>query len=350
MSKFFQDIFEQKLRIYQFELNDKQKNEFNKFIDSHRLNGSNKGSIFFNLRSKIKEKHFKEYLAIIIKSIIESYSEPNIIDKADVIKLDNLFLSYANHFIEQEKSGLQSVFASQGYQLDSSLVKDNVKAYENRLYSIVSFSKDILHSTIQEHNEKIKFINTDIQSNLEVKTKTDKMLFNLENNKVISIIIVIGIFIIAVGNITNSFTNIRTFLFPNSSSIIKNELLFAHIKITNRLRNNFELHPLCEYKIAESTGAIMKILSHGRIHLTSQLNDTITNFLIKPKETKDVYAIFPDTKMNSLLLDQGTANIYFIFNSLDLRNYYMCFAPFERTSLRNYFIECTIDSTTLYDQ
>lgn len=107
MNEFHQNIYEQKLRVLQFDLNESHRKEFKAFCDLHRRNGSDKSSIFFDLRSNIKGKYLKEYSNIIIKSIIESYSESTIICESDTKILSDILFDKINYFINQEKIGLQ---------------------------------------------------------------------------------------------------------------------------------------------------------------------------------------------------------------------------------------------------
>ncbi len=182
MNEFRKDIFEQKLRVLLFDLNDNHRKEFNEFCELHRKNGSDKGSHFFDLRSNMKERHFKELLNVIIKSIIESYTDSTIINDSEVKTFENIILNRANSFINQEKSGLQSVFASRGLQIGSSIVDDSVKAYENKLNRIKHISRDLLHSAIREHNTNIKSIKSTLK---ETESRTIMGKLTVFNEKTI---------------------------------------------------------------------------------------------------------------------------------------------------------------------
>ena len=109
----------------------------------------------------------------------------------------------------------------------------------------------------------------------------------------------------------------------------------------------FELNPLCEYEIMESDVAMINILSQGRLYLVPKIENSVNEFNIKPDETKEYIVTFPNTKMYSSLLDRGSANIHFILRSNDLKNFFICSAPFDRVSLKKYFIECKLDSLDL---
>lgn len=178
MSEFHQDIFEQKLRVFQFDLNENHRKEFKDFCDLHRKNDSDGGSIFFDLRSKMKAKHLKEYLNIVIKSIIESYSESTDISDSDTKLLENILFNHADSFINQEKRGLQSVFASQGLQIGSSVVDNTIKGCENKLYQIKSVAKDLLNISIREHNKNVETVKP-IEKKPKAKTKVENLtVFN----------------------------------------------------------------------------------------------------------------------------------------------------------------------------
>lgn len=178
MSEFHKDIFDQKLRILQFDLNENQREEFKDFCELHRRKGSDRGSIFFDLRSKMQAKHLKEYLNIVIKSIIKSYSESTNISDYDTKILDNILFNHANSFINQEKRGLQSVFASQGLHIDSSIVDNTIRGSEHKLNQLKSIAKDLLRISIREHNKNVE-IAKPIVNKSRVKIKMENMtVFN----------------------------------------------------------------------------------------------------------------------------------------------------------------------------
>lgn len=196
-----------------------------------------------------------------------------------------------------------------------------------------------------------KRINTDKDFNLSQSftpvqpDRTNTIISKIKNHRILSIIIVFGIIIIGLGQVTDSFTKIENFLFPKSSLIKQDdEFLSVLIKVKNGFNRTFELNPLCEYEIMESEMNMINILSKGRFHLRANNDSSINEFIIKPNETKDYIVSFPNPKLYSLLLDRGSANIHFILRSNDLKDFFICSAPFDRISLKKYFVECRLDS------
>lgn len=346
MSNFRKDIFEEKLRILRFDLDANHSKEFNDFCELHRKNGTDKGSYFYDLRSEIKEKHFRSILENIIQCLISTFPLNTMIEKVEKEEMENIFHKYSNRIIEDEKNGFQSVMASRGLLSGSSIVVDTIKAFEYQLNRIKSYSKDILYSSIKSHNENVELMKQKMEKSVSTPmNRTDNILSKIKNHPLLSIIIVFGIILIAIGQATESFTKIIDFIFPKDQTVINNkESLLVLIKVNNRFGNNFELNPLCEYEIDESDIAVINILSKGRLHLIPKADNSINDFLIKPNETKEYELIFPNPQMYSSLLDRGSANIYFILRSKDLKLFFICSAPFDRISLKKYFVECNLDS------
>lgn len=347
MGNFQKNIFDQKLRIMKFDLEANQRKEFKEFCEFHTKNGTDRGSYFFNLRSELKGKHFRSSLDIIIECLINTFPQNTTIDKSDKEEIEKIFNSYSSRIIESEKNGLISVLASRGLQKGSSVVTDSIKAFENQLNKVKLYSRDVLHSSIISHNENVLLNDKKIDDlNSKTLSRTDNILFKIKNHRYISILLVSGIILIALGQVTDSFKIIKEFFFPNTTAVLQEkDSLSILIKVYNEFNKDFELNPLSEYEIVESEGAIMKVLSHGRLHLFPSKGNSDDDFILKPKTTKEYTVTFPNPKMYSTILDRGSANIHFILRSSDLSKFFICSAPFDRISLRKYFLECKLDST-----
>lgn len=346
MSNFRKDIFEQKLRILRFDLDANHSKEFKDFCELHRKNGTDRGSYFYDLRSEIKGKHFRSILENIIQCLINTFPLNTMIEKAEKEEIENIFHKYFNRIIEDEKNGLQSVMASRGLQSGSSIVVDTIKAFEYQLNRIKSYSKDILYSSIKGHNENVELMKQKVEKSVSTPmNRTDNILSKIKNHPILSIIIVLGITLIAIGQATDSFTKIRDFIFPKTIAIKQEEeSLSVLIKAKNGFNKKFELNPLCEYEIMESEIARINILSQGRLHLIPKTANSDDEYIIEPNKVKEYIVTFPNPKMYSTLLDRGSANIHFILRSNDLKSFFICSAPFDRISLKKYFVECKLDS------
>ena len=90
--------------------------------------------------------------------------------------------------------------ASIGLQSGSSIVVDTIKAFENQLNGIKSYSKDILDSSIKSHNENVELSKQKVEESVSAmpKDKTEIILSKIKNHRILSIIIVLGVILIAI--------------------------------------------------------------------------------------------------------------------------------------------------------
>ena len=222
MSHFNKDKFEEQLRILRFDLDANQNKEFKDFFQLNLKNGTYTGSYFYNKRSEIKEKHFRNFLNILIQCLIDSFPKNALIDEHDKETINNILIYYSNKIIEEEKNKLVNAMASQSLQSGSSIVTETVKALENKLIRIKSYSKDVLSSMITSHNENAELNNPKIELQPSLPTnRTDDLISKIKNYRVASIIILIGIVVIYFGQVTDSFTKIKELIFTKTVQEVK---------------------------------------------------------------------------------------------------------------------------------
>jgi len=130
----------------------------------------------------------------------------------------------------------------------------------------------------------------------------------LKSHKWLSILIAIGVIVIALGSFTDAIGKISGFLNSVTSQPHNNEKISLHFKIINDRDEQVEIRPFAKYFLTEDEGAVIQEYEGGRLVLKSI--DESSTHIIKANQTKGYYAIIPDSVAKSRLMERGAGTLH----------------------------------------
>jgi len=287
---------------------------------------------------ELYEKQVIELGEIYIDSLNSSIDGDGIIDE----KLKNYIIKESNNFIDREikrRNELLNNYARVGGKI-SSIGNSISKKFSEKAFRLKKYFSDKLLIQIDDLNKKIlEEENAKNQLNQDKVTQGIKWL---KNNPILSIVIILGIIIIAIGSFTDSLTKIKSFININSNIEKKNKIpeIYIHVKLINQTETDILLNPLCKYEIGEAYYWNYVLHSQGRI-LLNPISNSISStdsILVASKKVLDFILKIPNPEDYIKLVTKGSANLYIEIRNIDNSKSWEGAAPLEIESLKKYYL------------
>ncbi len=322
--------------VKKFELSkehNKQQDELN--IDLARRNMVGQGPAIKQYL-ELYENHVKELGEIYLNSLLQSIDGEGIIDE----NLKICIIKESDNFIDREIRSKNNSLISYAKARNKigAIEKSISNQFTERAFRLKKYFSDKLIIKIDDLNRKI--LDEKNTKNQLKKDKVTQSINWIKNNRILSIVVLFGIIIIAIGSFTDSLTKIKSFLdvsYNNKNNIPE---ITIHIKLINQTEADILLNPLCKYEIGESVYWNYIFHSQGRI-LLNPISNSISStdsILIASSEVSDFILKIPNPEDYQKLIKKGSANIYIEIRNIENSKGWEGAAPFETESLKKYYL------------
>ena len=153
----------------------------------------------------------------------------------------------------------------------------------------------------------------------------------LKNNRIIAVIVVIGVVIIGIGSVTDSLGTIFSY-FRAEQEAPENEKAWVDIQfeMINNSSEKIKISNLVEYYVTESDGPIIHEYPRGRVILNRFPTNIELQNTIKAGKSGYFTFEFPKSKTYQDLLLRGSGNVHFFIIEEGKKDPRVVSLPFHR--------------------
>jgi hypothetical protein len=162
-------------------------------------------------------------------------------------------------------------------------------------------------------------------------TRTDQIINRLKNNKLIAILIALGVVLIGVGTVTDSASNLWKLFGSKDAEVITLQHSIG-ISVKNETNQDKRIFNFSEFFLTESEVLMIREHSKGRVFLKKVGGKGLSEDYVIPANGEVTYqAVLPNLAQYEALMERGGENIHFVIQSTELKDeIYIETVPFHK--------------------